>query len=95
LKGKDLGKLLNKRKGGIRLFDGIERDICGEIYKNMVEKLRTNSKISRSNFGVMDPTTRRMYILDEDGQLGYIRAEDARTERRNLRRMPGVNTVIN
>lgn len=93
LKGKDLGKLLNKRKWGVRLFDGIERDICGEVYKNMIEKLRTNSKIARSNFGVMDPMTGRMYIVDEDGQLGYIRAEDARTERRNLRRVIGTNTV--
>ncbi|MEI6426159.1 MAG: hypothetical protein WCO66_02280 [Candidatus Absconditabacteria bacterium] len=95
LKGKDLGKLLKKRKGGIRLFDGVERAICGEIYKNMVEKLRTNTKIARSSFGVMDPKTGRMYIVDEDGQLGYLRAEEAAVEEDNLKKNLGVNTAAN
>ena len=42
----------------------------------MIEKLRTNTKIARTNFGVRDPMTGRLYILDEDGQFGYVRAED-------------------
>jgi len=94
-KGKDLGKLLKKRKGWIRLFDGVERSICGEIYKNMVEKLRGNTKIARSSFGVMDPKTGRMYILDEDGQLGYLRAEEASRQQYNLRKNPSLNSVVN
>lgn len=43
----------------------------------MIEKLRTNTKVARTNFGVSDPTTGRVYILDEDGEFGYVRAEDA------------------
>jgi hypothetical protein len=61
----------------------------------MIEKLRINSKIARSNFGVMDPKTGRMYILDEDGQIGYLRAEEAGVEADNLKKNPGVNTIVN
>jgi hypothetical protein len=43
----------------------------------------------------MDPKTGRMYILDEDGQLGYLRAEEAGVEADNLKKNPGVNTAAN
>jgi len=61
----------------------------------MVEKLRGNTKIARSSFGVMDPKTGRMYILDEDGQLGYLRAEEASRQQYNLRKNPSLNSVVN
>lgn len=61
----------------------------------MVEKLRTNTKIARSSFGIMDPKTGRMYIIDEDGELGYLRAEEAAVEKDNLKKHPGVNTAAN
>lgn len=48
-----------------------------DIYRSTIEKLRTNTKIARTNYGVRDPLTGRIYILDEEGRFGYISAEDA------------------
>ncbi len=79
--GKDLWKLLRYRVGGVRIFDGMERDICMGVYKNLIEKMRTNTKIARTSFGVKDPLTGKIYILDEEGKFWYITAEEA--ERRN------------
>jgi len=47
----------------------MERDICGKVYEELVKKMRENTKIARTNFGVRDCITGRTYILDSDGQL--------------------------
>lgn len=75
IKSRTLGKLLRHRQGGIRVFDGMERDICGQIYKTLIEDLRKNSKIARTSFGFEDSTTGRTYILDENGKFGYVTKE--------------------
>ncbi|MCX6824516.1 MAG: hypothetical protein NT085_05325 [candidate division SR1 bacterium] len=86
ISSRTLGKLLRHREGGIRSFDGMERDICGKIYEEMIKKMRENSKIARTNFGVKDAITGRTYILDSDGQLGYINAEQAEANPNMIRR---------
>lgn len=86
ISSKTLGKLLRHRQGGIRVFDGMERDICGKIYEQVITKLRENTKIARTNFWVKDNMTGRTYILDSDGQLWYINAEQAATDPHMIRR---------
>jgi len=76
LKGKNLGKMLEYRKNKIRVFDWIERNIIFTFYDELTKKLRENSKISRSNFGVRDELTQNIYVIDEDGQFGIISPED-------------------
>jgi hypothetical protein len=34
----------------VRIFDGMERDICGKIYEELIKKMRENTKIARTNF---------------------------------------------
>ncbi|HMS91410.1 MAG TPA: hypothetical protein PKC87_04275, partial [Candidatus Absconditabacterales bacterium] len=86
ISGRTLGKILRFRQGGVRLFDGMERDICGKIYEELINKMRENTKIARTNFGVRDCITGRTYILDSDGQLGYISAEQAAINPNMIRR---------
>lgn len=69
ISSRSLGKLLEHRVGKIRVFDGIEREICGKVYEEMIQKLRENTKIARSNFAVKDNITGRVYVLDEDGKM--------------------------
>lgn len=69
ISSRTLGKVLRHREGGIRVFDGMERDICGKIYEELIKKLRENNKVARTNFGVRDESTGRTYILDVDGHL--------------------------
>ncbi len=76
ISGKNLGKLLNYRKNKIRIFDGMEREIIGAFYAELIKKLRENSKINRSNFAVRDPLTQNIYVLDEDGEFGIVKPED-------------------
>lgn len=83
---RSLWNLLNYRKWWVRIFDGIERDICEKIYESLINKMRENTKISRTSFGVRDCTTGRIYILDEDGKFGYVNAEYANTHRDIIRR---------
>lgn len=47
----------------------MERDICGKIHEELVKKMRENSKVAKTNFGVKDYITGRTYILDSDGQI--------------------------
>ena len=72
ISSKNLGKLLRTRVKGNRIFDGMERAIWGTIYKNMISKLRENSKIANTNFGVKDPVKNRVYFLDKSWEIGYI-----------------------
>ncbi len=78
---RDLWKLLCKRQWRKRVFDGMDRDIAEWIYSALMEKLRTNSKIARSNFGAIDDITWNLYILDSDGQFGMITKEQLDTEK--------------
>lgn len=64
----------------------MERDICGKVYEELIKKMRENSKVARTNFGVKDCITGRTYILDADGQLGYINAEQAATDPEMIRK---------
>jgi hypothetical protein len=48
---------LNHREKGKRVFDGVERELVQEIYKQLLNKLRDNAKIARTNFGVVDSMT--------------------------------------
>ena len=77
ISSRTLGKLLRHREWGIRVFDGLERDICGKVYEELIKKMRENSKIARTNFWVKDCITGRTYILDADWQLWYVNAETA------------------
>lgn len=86
ISSRTLGKLLRHREGWVRIFDGMERDICGKIYEELINKMRENSKIARTNFGVKDYITGRTYILDSDGQLGYLSAEQANENQNMIRR---------
>jgi len=72
-----LANVLKHREWGIRSFDGMERDICGKIYEELIKKMRENTKVARTNFGVKDCITGRTYILDADGELWYVNAEQA------------------
>lgn len=81
-----LGRLLRHREWWVRIFDGMERDICGKINEEMVKKMRENTKVARTNFWVRDYITGRTYILDSDGQLGYLSAEQASEEQNMIRR---------
>lgn len=76
VKWRDLWRLLNYRKWRVRIFDGRERDIAEWIYVAMIDALRKNAKVARTNFWVRDNITWNMYVLDEDGQFGVIARED-------------------
>jgi hypothetical protein len=80
------GKLLRHREWWVRIFDGMERDICGKIYEELIKKMRENTKIARTNFWVKDCITGRTYILDSDGQLWYITAEQAASDQNMIRK---------
>ena len=66
IESKDLWKILNKRQKGIRIFDGIERDIVEWVYVALIAKLRENTKIANTDFWVMDNIT---WIEIEDFEL--------------------------
>ena len=76
LSSRDLWKILNHRQKRMRVFDGMERDIVEWIYSALISKLRENSKINRTDFGVKDDITGNMYVLDQDGEFGMITRED-------------------
>lgn len=76
ISSRDLWKLLNHREWKVRVFDGVERDIVGWVYSSLVDALRKNSKIARTNFWVVDDITWNMYVLDEDGKFWVIAKED-------------------
>jgi len=76
ISSRDLWKILNHRQKRIRVFDGMERDIVEWIYIALIWKLRENSKINRTDFGVMDDITWNMYVLDQDWEFGMITKED-------------------
>lgn len=76
LASRDLWKLLNHREWRVRVFDGMERDIVEWIYIAIIDALRQNAKVARTNFGVRDDITWNMYVLDEDWQFGVIARED-------------------
>jgi len=69
---RDLWKALYKRVNKVRVFDWQERDIVEAVYSNLVNKMRENSKIQRTNFGVIDDVTGHMYILDDTGKFWRI-----------------------
>lgn len=76
LSSRDLWKILNHRQKRMRVFDGMERDIVEWVYSSLISKLRENSKINRTDFGVKDDITGNMYVLDQDGEFGMITRED-------------------
>ena len=76
LKSRDLWKILNHRQWRVRVFDGMERDILEWVYSSLINALRQNAKVARTNFGVRDDITWNMYILDEDGKFWVIARED-------------------
>lgn len=76
ISSRDLWKLLNHRQWKVRVFDGMERDIVEGIYIAMIDKMRQNSKIARTNFWFVDDITWRLYVLDKDGDFGYIPKKD-------------------
>ena len=78
ISSRDLWKILNHRQKRMRVFDGMERDIVEWIYTELISKLRENSKINRTDFGVLDDITGNMYVLDQDGEFGMITREDLR-----------------
>lgn len=86
ISSRTLGKLLRYRKWWVRIFDGMERDICGKIYEELIKKMRENTKIARTNFGVKDCITGRTYILDSDGELWYITAEQTAADQNMVRK---------
>jgi hypothetical protein len=69
LKGKDLGKLLETRERGNRIFDGMELKMVNTVYRQLIVQLRKNAKIENSNFGVKDPIKNRVYFLDKAGDM--------------------------
>ncbi len=76
LESKDLWKILNKRKKGNRIFDGLERDIVEWVYIALIGKLRENGKIANTDFWVMDTITWNMYVLDVDWRFWVITREN-------------------
>ncbi|MEI7918905.1 MAG: hypothetical protein WCH65_01465 [bacterium] len=64
----------------------MERDICGKVYEELVKKMRENSKVAKTNFGVKDNISGRTYILDADGQLGYLTPEQTNEQQKTIRR---------
>ncbi len=64
----------------------MERDIAGKIYEELVKKMRENTKVARTNFGVRDCITGRTYILDSDGHLGYLKPEQSNEHQNMIRR---------
>lgn len=72
ISSRDLWKLLNHREKGKRVFDGVERELVQEIYKQLLNKLRDNAKIARTNFGVVDSMTWNLYVLDKEWYFGYV-----------------------
>ena len=69
---KSLWKILNTRIKGKRIFDWIERDIVEAIYSNLIKKMRENSKVAHTHFGVMDEITWHVYVLDPSGHFWRI-----------------------
>lgn len=73
----NLGTILKKREWWKRVFDGIEREICAAVYKQLVDKLRENRRVAGKHFGVVDPMTKGVYMIDTDGEWSYIEPENA------------------
>lgn len=73
---KDLWKILNHREWKVRVFDGKERDIAETVYVALISKLRENSKVNNTDFGVTDNITWNMYVLDQDWEFWMITKED-------------------
>ena len=68
---RDLGKLLNHRVKGVRLFDGMELQMVSAIYQELIKHLRENAKLANTNFGVKDTIKQRVYFINETGTLCY------------------------
>jgi len=77
ISSKSLKKILNHTQWWFRVFDGVERNLCAWIYWELINKLRTNSKIAKTNFAVRDDVTWRTYVLDDDWKFGYLSHRDA------------------
>lgn len=74
----DLAKILNKS-----VFRGMERKLFGEIYQELINKLRGNSKIKNKDFYVVDPIKAKTYIINKDWKVGYINQENKEIISRN------------
>jgi len=68
---RDLGKLLNHRIRGVRLFDGVELEMVSGIYQELIKHLRQNAKLANTSFGVKDTIKQRVYFINETGTLCY------------------------
>lgn len=72
ISSKNLGKLLNTRIKWKSIFDWMNLAIWWTIYKNMISKLRENSKIANTDFGIKDPVKNRVYFIDQSGEIWFI-----------------------
>jgi hypothetical protein len=75
---KNLGKLLQKREDGIRIFDWKELKIISSIYQKLVVNFRKNAKIRNTNFAVRDSIKNRVYIIDSAGEVNFIDLQNTR-----------------
>ncbi len=58
-----------------KCFDWLERDILGETYKNLTEKMMTNNTMSSRTYYVYDKYSKRTYIYN-NGQVWYVNEEN-------------------
>lgn len=71
-KGTLLGSKLGIDRKKDRYFDGLEMEMMRVSNEALFDSLRRNSKIMRTNFGIEDPRTGRVYIVRGDGTIGYV-----------------------
>ncbi|PID34584.1 MAG: hypothetical protein CR971_02500, partial [candidate division SR1 bacterium] len=65
-------------------FETHDRRIWAEIYKNLIAKLRTNTTIKNRSYYAYDETTDRTYIINANGQIGYVADEDTTMGKKSI-----------
>jgi len=91
ISSKSIWVLLNHVQWWSRVFDGVERDLCAWIYWEMIKKLRTNSKIAKTNFAVKDDVTWRTYVLDDDWKFWYISNKESARDGAKIKKKNWMN----
>jgi hypothetical protein len=62
---KSLPKLLNTKKKGQFVFEGLEGGIAEMINKEEAKQLRKNRKVESKIFAAKDPITERVYFMED------------------------------
>ncbi len=88
--GFDLRRILRKPQ-----FVNEDKRIYWVVYKELVKKLRTNTTIKNRSYYAIDETGDKTYIINANGQVGYVPRENKEIWNKNIRGKVKKSWIIN